>query len=94
MVWSKDSILIKNYKYTGSNQHGDHYKRGNNVRINTVKLSVEMCSPNSTDLQKLILFSEHLGVPVRYKFKDDDDDQDTAYIELVSREALIDAQEK
>ncbi len=94
MIWSKDSILIKNYKYTGSNQHGDHYKRGNNVRINTVTISVEMCDAHSTDLKTLILFSEHLGIPVRYKFKEEDDDQDTAYIELVSREALIDAQEE
>lgn len=82
MNWTKEYAYIPQYKFTSTNQHGDRFKR-----ISSKKLSIAHISCKKDDvvgLLKLILLSHTLDVPVRYDFEDEQE----AYIEVISEEAL------
>ena len=86
MIWNKnETLLIPQYLWTGSNQHGDRYKRINSKPIRIAELSVEACSAHIDDLKNLILLGDHLDTPVKYEFTKP---QNTISIAVVSAKLL------
>jgi len=83
MTWEKSFINIPQYEFASSNQHGMRYKRVNSKCLSCAKLSADV--NNAYDMRQLILLSHHLSVPVHYSF----DTPQTAYIEIVSKEAVV-----
>ncbi len=83
MTWEKSYKYLLQYEYVSTNQHGNRYKRVADKQISCAKLSADV--NNAKDLRDLILLSYHLNVPVHYDFKPD---PQTAYIEVIAREAV------
>lgn len=82
MMWTKGHLYIPQYKFISSNQHGDRFKRINGKHLSVANIS---CEPaDAGGMKILILLSHILDVPVRYDFEDDQ----CAYIEVISNEAL------
>ena len=81
MTWLKRYFTVPRYEFTSCNQHGCRYKRKGSKRLSVANISCEVDS--AADMEKLILLSDTLDVPVRYDFSDH-----TASIEVISREAL------
>ena len=81
MTWTEGEYHLPRYKYAGTNQHGDRFKRSPSKKIKVARLSCETNS--SIDIQCLILLSHSLDVPVHYDFEDR-----MAYIEVISAEAV------
>ena len=81
MTYETGYYYAPQYKYTGTNQHGDRFKSVPSKKIIVGKLS---CKCNDTDeLKQLILLSDRLRVPVRYDFE-----EQMAYIELMGADAV------
>ncbi len=81
MTWEKEFIYVRQYEFVSCNQHGDRFKRTPPKQLKVAKIS---CKTNDTDgMQKLILLSHTLDVPVRYDF-----DDGMVHIKIVSDEAL------
>jgi len=81
MQWTKTYLYLPQYEYASSNQHGDRFKRVRSKQFSVARMS---CKISDTDgVQKLILLSDTLDVPIRYDFNVHE-----AYIEVVSCEAL------
>lgn len=82
MNWIKKYMAVKQYEFTSVNQYGSRYKQNGFKRISVAHIS---CEPtDAAGMKKLILLSHTLDVPIRYDFEDDQE----AYIEVVSGEAL------
>jgi len=86
MQWAQNNnaIYIPKYKYRGSNQHGDSYKKIETKILTSVTLSANVENVNTIDLKTLILLSDRLNVPVRYDFSN----PQRVYVELISAEIL------
>ena len=85
MTWEKNCTYIPQYKFTSSTKHGVRYKRISSKRVACAKLEAKIT--DVIDLRHLILLSHHLNVPVHYNF----DEPQTAFIEVVSKEAVVQA---
>jgi hypothetical protein len=81
MIWSKTYHYLPRYEYTSTNQHGVRYKKVESKRVSVATLNA--VTDDASELQRLILLSHHLDVPVRYDFKDH-----KAFIQVVGKEAL------
>ena len=81
MIWTEGEYYLPRYKYAGTNQHGDRFKRLPSKKIKVAGLSCKLNS--SVDIQCLILLSHSLDVPVHYNFEDQ-----VSYIEVISAEAV------
>ena len=81
MQWTKKCITVPQYEYTGANQYGARWKRTGYKRISVARLECKIS--DASEVQKLILLSDTLDVPVRYDY-----DNYVAYIEVISHEAL------
>ena len=81
MMWQKGSITKRKFTWASMNQHGSRYKIIDSVTVPIAGLFAEI--DNAADLEKLILLSRTLDVPVRYDFK-----KNQAYIEVVSAETI------
>ena len=81
MTWIEGEYYLPRYKYTGTNQYGDRFKRSPSKKVKVARLSCKTNSP--VDTQHLILLSHSLDVPVHYDFEDG-----MAYIEVMSAEAI------
>ena len=82
-TWSKKFMWIRRFVWVGRNQHGDRYKKLNDMQISICRIEADR--DNIIDLRNLILLSSQLDAPVRYNF---DADPQEAYIEVVSAEKL------
>ena len=85
LYWQRGVENVWEYRRASRNQHGDRYRRGDIRQVPVGQLYVEMCKATVGDLERLILLGDMLGVPVHYDFKSE---QNRAYIEIVSAEAL------
>lgn len=83
MNWNKKFKWIDKFKFASTNQYGDRYKQVNAKRLSVARLTANR--NDLSDLQRLILLSHHLDVPVHYDF---DTDPQTAYIEVIGAEAV------
>lgn len=81
MTWVKNFIRITKFKWTSCNQYGNRYKADSVKRLSVAKLQCEISDEDG--IQKLVLLSNTLDVPIRYDWNDHE-----AYIEVVSHEAL------
>jgi len=81
MRWIERYYNLPQYKYAGTNQHGDRFKRVPTKNLNIARMDCEIS--DSADVQTLILFSHTLNVPVHYDFENH-----TAYIEVMSADAV------
>ncbi len=84
MTWEKTFIYVQRYEFTSSNQHGMRYKQIRTKQVNCAKLLADIS--DADDLRRLILLSHSLNVPVHYDFTTD---PQTAFIEVVAKEAVI-----
>lgn len=82
MTYTTEYYYAPRYEYTGTNQHGERFKRILSKKINVVKLSCKR--DNASDLEDLITLGHTLNVPVHYVFKDG-----TAFIRIMSGEAVM-----
>lgn len=84
MQWEQQFKWLSQYEFASTNQHGDRYKlKGRSKRLSVANLTAKIT--DACDLERLILLSHHLNVPVRYDFSTD---PHTAYINVVGEEVL------
>lgn len=81
MNWVKEYIRVPRYECTSINQYGTRYKHTRSTLIAVARLKCK--TDDGDEIQKLVLLSHILDVPVRYDW-----DEHMAYIEVVSNEAL------
>ena len=81
MTWTTGYYYLPRYKYVSTNQYGSRFKRTPQKKLNTARLSCKL--KDTTDMAQLILLSHSLDVSVHFDFEDQ-----TAYIEVVSADAL------
>ena len=83
MKWLKRFFYQPLYKYTGTNQYGDRFKRSGDKKLSIARIQ---CDYNDADgLLKLALLSHTLDTPVRYDFESS---PQQAYIDVISLEQL------
>lgn len=85
MIWTKKYMAVKQYVFTSINQHGSRYKQDGFKRVSVARMECKY-DASSVEMLKLIMLSDTLDIPVRYDW-----DDHTAYIEVVSGEALKEA---
>ncbi|KKN77454.1 hypothetical protein LCGC14_0360130 [marine sediment metagenome] len=81
MYWDKKSSCIYTYELVSCNQHGERFKRTTRKQLSVAHINCKL--DDAVGMSELILLSHTLDVPVRYDF-----DEQRAYIEVVSNEAL------
>ena len=81
MTWKKEYINIRQYEWASVNQHGDRYKRVDKRQLSVAEISCK--TDDAAGIQKLVLLSDTLDVPIRYDFE-----ENMAYMRVVSHEAL------
>ena len=86
MKWGKceSGIFIPKYEYTGTNQHGDRYKKIESIVLPTLTLSVDVAGATTGDLKQLILLGSSLDIAPKYDF----DEPQSISIRLLSATAL------
>jgi len=75
-------MSVPQYKRVSCNQHGERYKFVETKKLSVAQIACNYDAP-SDEMLKLVLLSHTLDIPVRYDY-----DNHTAYIKVVSYEAL------
>lgn len=90
-----EGLWLPRFVYTSHNQHGQNFHKVGEVGpLAVLRLEVDLCNPSGNELKHLILLGSQLESPVRWDAFPKEGKQQTAYIELVSAEALREARDK
>ncbi len=90
MIWSNGNyIYVPKYEQvTYGQKQADRFEKHGDIQLKTVCLEIKKCEATVDALLDLILFGDHLGLPVKYDFSKP---QHIVSLELVSAKHLREA---